>query len=536
MKKEALVTSILTLLLFVPFSSAQLSSIEIKDINVNENQLRILIQNNFDQDFNKITFIINNQYTIIQEEILSNFTAKFFLINYQTGIKLETLQVIINDNSAKYDFTGQEDTFVINQEVSSQTAAQESNSPISYIYSAGRVAKIQDNNIVYYHSDNIGSTSLQTDNLGNIKTKSNYLPFGKELSFSSIGIEKYGFTSKEYDYESNLNYFNARYYNPSNGKFISNDPIYKVNEGGYQYVRNNPLTITDPSGQQAAADASAVAINNIPPLSLFDDTPVMFATRNRDIAASSSFRAAQADKIGRMALYSLGPTLAVELLASIGFSGGGSSSGGSYGRSAKRPSLTGDEILETTRALITEYGSLKNAHREGTFVGRGQFGVVRRQGRISLKRIMIDPDFMGLDRQEARYETRVVTRLSRYGITPGPAFLFGSFIVKEYVPGRNGAKQSITKENAIDFAYNIGRYDQENPDLPFWDTKITNVIVKRGGKLSFPDPYEYNEEMGPFEVVRYHDLLDFYSGAKWKGEPATLREISDAYDRGLNER
>src|SRR3989344_6643634 len=410
MKKEA-ISLFLVVLLLVPLSQAQLNFIEIKDVNVNENQIQILVENNFNQDFFKETFIINNQYTIIQEETLSNFTTKFFVVNYPSEIKLNNLQVIINDETASYTFTENEDKFIIQQATTSTSElalATESNSPISYIYSAGRVAKIQDNQIVYFQSDNIGSTSIETDSAGSISFKANYLPFGKELSFSSINEEKYGFTSKEYDAESSLNYFNARYYNPSNGKFISNDPIYKVNEGGYQYVRNNPLTITDPTGQQAAADASAVAINNIPPLSLFDDTPVMFATRNRDIAASSSFRAAQADKIGRMALYSLGPTLGIEILASVGgiAGGGGSSSGGSYGRSAKRPSLTGDEILEATRALITEYGSLKNAHREGTFVGRGQFGVVRRQGRISLKRIMIDQDFMGLDRQEARYETR----------------------------------------------------------------------------------------------------------------------------------
>ena len=91
MKKEALVTSIVTLLLFVPFSSAQLSSIEIKDVNINENQLRILIQNNFDQDFNKITFIINNQYTIIQEEILSNFTLCTIILPFREKVK--TLQI-----------------------------------------------------------------------------------------------------------------------------------------------------------------------------------------------------------------------------------------------------------------------------------------------------------------------------------------------------------------------------------------------------------------------------------------------------------
>ena len=255
MKKEALVIFIIVLLILMPFSQAQINSIEIKDVNINESQIQILIQNNLNQDFNKETFIINNQQQVIQEELLSNFTAKFFIVNYQGGIKLNNLQVIIDNNEAKYDFTGNEDKFILNQAVSqtSELTQVESNSPVSYIYSAGRVAKIQDGNIIYFSSDNVGSTSLQTDNLGNIKTKSNYLPFGKELSFSSQGKEKYGFTSKEYDIESSLNYFNARYYNPSNGKFISNDPIFKPTEGGYQYVNNNPLTITDPSGKQVAA-------------------------------------------------------------------------------------------------------------------------------------------------------------------------------------------------------------------------------------------------------------------------------------------
>src|SRR3989344_5683042 len=252
MKKEA-ISLFLVVLLLVPLSQAQLNFIEIKDVNVNENQIQILVENNFNQDFFKETFIINNQYTIIQEETLSNFTTKFFVVNYPSEIKLNNLQVIINDETASYTFTENEDKFIIQQATTSTSElalAQESNSPVSYIYSAGRVAKIQDGNIIYFSSDNVGSTSLQTDNLGNIKTKSNYLPFGKELSFSSTGKEKYGFTSKEYDPESSLNYFNARYYNPSNGKFISNDPIFKPSEGGYQYVRNNPLILIDPSGKE----------------------------------------------------------------------------------------------------------------------------------------------------------------------------------------------------------------------------------------------------------------------------------------------
>ena len=249
MKKEVIVIFLVISVILSPFSSAQLNNIEIKDVNVNENAIQVLVQNNVDKDFNQEAFIINNQQQVIREEILSNFTAKFFYINYPSGIKLETVKVIVGDQSVYYVFTGYEGLFIINQEVSSTSSTTESNSPVSYIYSGQRLAKVQDGNVIYFSSDNVGSTSLETDSTGGISFKANYLPFGKELSFSSINDEKYGFTSKEFDDESNLNYFNARYYNPSSGKFISNDPIFKPSEGGYQYVRNNPLTITDPSGK-----------------------------------------------------------------------------------------------------------------------------------------------------------------------------------------------------------------------------------------------------------------------------------------------
>src|SRR3989344_821614 len=176
MRKE--VSLILIIILLVPVSYGQLNSIEIKDVNINDNSIQVLVQNNMDKDFNKITFIINNQYTIIQEEILSNFTTKFFVVNYRAGIKLETIKVIVGDQLDDYVFTGNEDRFVVNQEVSSITSTIESNSPVSYIYSNQRLAKIQDGNVLYFSSDNIGSTSIETDNSGSVSFKSNYLPFG----------------------------------------------------------------------------------------------------------------------------------------------------------------------------------------------------------------------------------------------------------------------------------------------------------------------------------------------------------------------
>jgi len=67
-----------------------------------------------------------------------------------------------------------------------------------------------------------------------------------------------------YDTDTNLNYLNARYYNSSDGKFISQDPVYwelGITKDGkavltnpqslnsYSYANNNPITLKDPSGR-----------------------------------------------------------------------------------------------------------------------------------------------------------------------------------------------------------------------------------------------------------------------------------------------
>jgi RHS repeat-associated protein len=55
------------------------------------------------------------------------------------------------------------------------------------------------------------------------------------------------FTGKEYDGDSGLYYFNARWYEADLGRFISEDP---ARDGGnwYVYAGNNPLRYVDPSG------------------------------------------------------------------------------------------------------------------------------------------------------------------------------------------------------------------------------------------------------------------------------------------------
>ncbi|MBN2619083.1 MAG: hypothetical protein JXR64_12290 [Spirochaetales bacterium] len=56
------------------------------------------------------------------------------------------------------------------------------------------------------------------------------------------------YSLSNYDLESpGLYYFNARWYDPNLGRFITEDPI-KANNNWYIYALNNPLLFTDPTG------------------------------------------------------------------------------------------------------------------------------------------------------------------------------------------------------------------------------------------------------------------------------------------------
>ena len=112
-----------------------------------------------------------------------------------------------------------------------------------YVYGAGLVASVKDSSINYYHSDRIQSNRLVTDPSGSVEKEFKSLPFWQKVSNSGV---KYAFaTGKELD-ESELYYFGARYHDSNLGRFTSVDPV--PSEPSYQYVRNNPMNMIDPSG------------------------------------------------------------------------------------------------------------------------------------------------------------------------------------------------------------------------------------------------------------------------------------------------
>jgi RHS repeat-associated protein len=71
------------------------------------------------------------------------------------------------------------------------------------------------------------------------------MPFGEEVPVEAMNsTNKRHFTGHERDSESSLDYMMARYYCPSLGRFLSEDPL----GDGFTYVGNSPTNFTDPTG------------------------------------------------------------------------------------------------------------------------------------------------------------------------------------------------------------------------------------------------------------------------------------------------
>jgi RHS repeat-associated protein len=75
--------------------------------------------------------------------------------------------------------------------------------------------------------------------------------FGNLAASSGSLTNRFQYTSREFDSETNLHYYRARYYDSNSGRFLTEDPIgFSGGFDFYLYVQNNPDTLFDPTGRK----------------------------------------------------------------------------------------------------------------------------------------------------------------------------------------------------------------------------------------------------------------------------------------------
>jgi len=116
-------------------------------------------------------------------------------------------------------------------------------------------------NTYYYHYDGLGSVTDVTDAAGAVQESYKYNPYGQPSIFDSLGSpiissaigNRYMFTGREWDSESEIYYYRARMYDPALGRFLQRDPLGYVDSLNlYSYTRNNPVNWLDPTGESAS--------------------------------------------------------------------------------------------------------------------------------------------------------------------------------------------------------------------------------------------------------------------------------------------
>jgi RHS repeat-associated protein len=192
------------------------------------------------------------------------------VIKITKGTQILWQQTVANGNTTglTYNLTttvqsGDQISFSINRNWDSTWDSTSFNPTITF--TSGSVSAGQ---IYWLITDHLGTPRMTLDQTGSLASmkRHDYLPFGEEL-FAGVGSRttplgysvadgvRQQFTSKERDNETGLDYFGARYYGSTTGRFTSPDPmlssgrpIYPQSWNRYSYVINHPLSLVDPNG------------------------------------------------------------------------------------------------------------------------------------------------------------------------------------------------------------------------------------------------------------------------------------------------
>ena len=195
-----------------------------------------------------------------------------------------------------------------------------------------------------YNKDIKGSTTNIIDNNKNAKISYKYSDFGETEEFGDTDFyNEIAYTGGIYDKSTSLYYLNARYYNPEDARFITQDTYRgEVNEPNtlhlYSYCANNPINYVDPTGHTLCVISHVITGSVI---------ISMTATRSIVISSSGRIGVAKSASIG----ISIGPGLAKKVSANTGVQIS------LYGNTSRIGDLNGHSIDASMSASVGVYNA-----------------------------------------------------------------------------------------------------------------------------------------------------------------------------------
>jgi RHS repeat-associated protein len=98
----------------------------------------------------------------------------------------------------------------------------------------------------------LGSIASLTGGSGQLANSYVYDSFGNLTASTGTLTNPFQYTGREFDSETGLYYYRARYYDATSGRFLSEDSLgHQAGVNFYSYVENSPVNLLDPSGNYA---------------------------------------------------------------------------------------------------------------------------------------------------------------------------------------------------------------------------------------------------------------------------------------------
>jgi len=101
----------------------------------------------------------------------------------------------------------------------------------------------------YYQQDGLASITSLSNSASALANTYSYDSFGKLTASTGTLTNPFQYTGREFDSETGIYEYRARYYDPRSGRFVSEDPAgFYGGFNFYGYVKNDPLDFIDPTG------------------------------------------------------------------------------------------------------------------------------------------------------------------------------------------------------------------------------------------------------------------------------------------------
>jgi RHS repeat-associated protein len=213
------------------------------DDNGNLTRKTLLATGNYTQ----YTYDAENRLTKVEDFVAGNPTAAFTSTYRYDGLGRRIQKTLSTQSSAlstSYVYDGED--ILLEYDGANTLQAR-------YTHGPGidePIAVTKGANTYFYHQDGLGSVTDLTDSAGATAKSYSYDAYGTILESPGTVDQPYTYTGREFDAETGLYYYRARYYDAMTGRFLQNDPI--GFRGGdvnlFSYVRNNPSNFIDPKG------------------------------------------------------------------------------------------------------------------------------------------------------------------------------------------------------------------------------------------------------------------------------------------------